>query len=126
MDPSDVARFEELLQVACEKGELDLSALREAQQLLSEMASAAVVLADHVESEISPLPRRHALRDDTGDEAAARLAEIHERSRRVAGLFAEAALHAHRSGAALGHIGAQEGNLTPVRGYGSSMRPHST
>jgi hypothetical protein len=120
MDHDDFARFGELVQVACEQGELDLTALREAEQLLSQMASAAVVLADHVVTETSALPKRHVLQDDTGDDPMARLAEIRERLR-VAKLFAEAALHAHRSSAALGRISAQDSYpLPPDRGDDSS------
>ncbi|MEU9886369.1 hypothetical protein [Sphaerisporangium sp. NPDC051011] len=113
MDPGDYTRFGDLVQVARERRELDMTALRESERLLGEMASAAAVLAEHVQTEISALPKRHLLSDDSGDDPMARIAEIWERSRRIAGLFGEVGRHAHRSQVALGHIGVQHSKPTP-------------
>ncbi|MFG1975511.1 hypothetical protein ACGFJC_39790 [Nonomuraea fuscirosea] len=113
MDPDDLTRFGELVQVAREQGELDLAALRRAVQLLSEVASAAVLLADHVESEILALPKRYALSDDP----MARLTEIRECEKRIARLSSEAGEHAHRSHVALDHIAVQKSEVRQSRAH---------
>jgi hypothetical protein len=84
--------------------------LRQVAYLLCEIASAAAVLADHVQSEISVLPKRHIL-DETLATIRWSSSLKSGRLRRVAGLFSEACRHAQRSHAALGHITLQHAEL---------------
>jgi hypothetical protein len=50
---------------------------------------AAAALADHMWTEAAVLPGRYILRDDTGDDPGARLAEIQHRMEQMADLLQE-------------------------------------
>lgn len=107
MDVDDLARFGEVTRAAGERRALDVADLYEAGGLLAEVTRAAAVLANHLRAEAAALPGRYILRDDTGDDPGARLAEIRHRMESVAYLLQQAELHARRSHAAIGHIGVE-------------------
>ncbi|MFI6803151.1 hypothetical protein [Streptosporangium canum] len=107
MDPEDLARFGELLQAVGEQRALTVAELYEAGWLLSEMTAAAAALADHARTEVASLPKRVILRDDTGDDPGARLAEATERLTRMSAFLRDAHGHARRYHAAIGHLGVE-------------------
>lgn len=104
MDAEDLTKFGELLQAARERRALEVTELYETGWLLSKMTRAAAALADHMRTEIQALPSRYVLRDDTGDDPGARLAETHERLARMSKLLQEADGHARCYHVAIGHL----------------------
>ncbi|MFD8533883.1 hypothetical protein ACFV0L_41390 [Streptosporangium canum] len=107
MDTEDLTRFDELLQAVREQRELTVAELYEAGWLLGEVTRAAAALADHARTEVAALPGRVILRDDTGDDPGARLAEARDRLTWMIGLFQEADEPARRYHAAIGHLGVE-------------------
>ncbi|SNT60670.1 hypothetical protein SAMN05216276_107846 [Streptosporangium subroseum] len=107
MDADDLARFGEATRAADERRALEMAELYEAAGLLAEVTRAVATLANHLQAEAAALPGRYILRDDTGDDPGARLAEIRRRMEQMVELLQKAELHARRSHAAIGHLGVE-------------------
>jgi hypothetical protein len=76
VDAEDLVRFGEFVQAVHERRELDVTELREAGRLLSEMAQASADMADYVRAEVTALRERNVLHDDTGTDPEARVSEV--------------------------------------------------